>query len=59
VANTADSDDCIVSITGDQVAALQHLQDTLPTDLKCLALAPLLEVFQKAYEAAIPVKVRN
>jgi hypothetical protein len=62
-----DSDDCVggvplSSITGDQVAALQHVQDALPEDLKCLA--PLLESFRKAYEAAapapkVPVKVRN
>jgi len=50
------------SITGDQVAALQHVQDALPVDLKCLA--PLLESFRQAYKAAapppkIPVKVRN
>jgi hypothetical protein len=61
-----DSDDhlsmLVSSTTGDQVAALQQLQDELPTNLKCLA--PLLEGFRQACEAAappprIPVKVRN
>jgi hypothetical protein len=47
-------------ITRDQLAALQHVQDALPADLKYLA--PLLESIRQAYEAAlpkIPVKVRN
>jgi hypothetical protein len=61
-----DSDDhmsmFLSSITGDQVAALQHVQERLPTDLKCLA--PLLEGFRKADEAAAPppktpVKIRH
>jgi hypothetical protein len=52
----------ISPITGDQVAALQHVQDRLPTDLKYLAL--LLKGFRQAYETAAPPyktpdKVRN
>jgi len=50
-------------MTGDQVATLQHVQDELPTNLKYLA--PLLEGYRQAYEAAapsppkIPVKVKK
>jgi hypothetical protein len=50
------------SMTEAQAAALQDLQDELPTNLKFLT--PLLETIRQAYEAAapppiIPVKVRN
>jgi len=52
----------VSSMTEAQVAVLQHVQERLPTDLKCLA--PLLESIRQAYEAAAPppktpVKVRN